>query len=158
VVKGYLEPVLSEKVNLVNASILLQQRQIKLVTSTTSETRGYTGMITVRAFGKSQESSAAGTVFPGEGARLIRLNDYRLEAELEGINLIIQNLDKPGVIGLIGSTLGNFDVNIANMHLSRTPERGKAMAVIRVDDEVPVRVIETLRDHPNITSVQQVRL
>lgn len=157
-VKGYLEPVLSEKVNLVNATILLQQRQIDLVTSTTSETRGYTGMITVRAFGKEQVSSAAGTVFPGEVARLIRLNDYRLEAELEGINLIVQNLDKPGVIGLVGSTLGNFDVNIANMHLSRTPERDKAMAVIRVDNEVPVRAMESLRGHPNITSVQQVRL
>ena len=158
IVKGYLEPVLSEKVNLVNASILLQQRQIELVTSTTSETRGYTGMITVRAFGKGQLSSAAGTVFPGEGARLIRLNDYRLEAELEGVNLIVQNLDRPGVIGIIGSTLGNFHVNIANMHLSRTPERDKAMAVIRVDDEVPAQAMESLRDHPNITSVLQVRL
>ncbi|MFC1533634.1 phosphoglycerate dehydrogenase [Thermodesulfobacteriota bacterium] len=158
VVKGFLEPVLSERVNLVNAPILLRQRQIKLVTSTTSDPRGYLGMITVRTFGKGQASSTAGTVFPGEGTRLIRLNNYRLEAELEGINLIVQNFDKPGVIGLIGSTLGEFDVNIANMHLSRTPERDKAMAIIRVDDEAPVEAIETLRNHPNIISVQQVIL
>ena len=157
-VKGFLEPVLSEKVTLVNASILLDQRQIKLVTSTTSENRGYPGTITVKATGKEQESSASGTVFPGEGARLIRLNTYRLEAELEGINLIIQNLDTPGVIGLIGRTLGDFHVNIANMHLSRTPERDRAMSIIRIDEEAPDQALETLREHPHIISVQQVRL
>ncbi|RLB81645.1 MAG: phosphoglycerate dehydrogenase [Deltaproteobacteria bacterium] len=158
VVKGLLEPVLAEKVNLVNAPILLRERQIKLVTSTTSEPRGYTGMITVRVMGKGQTSSAAGTVFPGEGARLIRLNDYRLEAELQGINLLIQNLDRPGVIGFIGSTMGNYRVNIANMHLSRTSEGSKAMAIIRLDEEAPPEVLDTLRSHPNILSVQQVKL
>jgi len=157
-IKGFLEPVLSEKVNLVNAPILLRDRHVKLVTSKTSEERGYTGMIAIRAFGKQRTSSAAGTVFPGEAARLIRLNNYRLEAELEGINLIVQNRDKPGVIGLLGTTLGKFHVNIANMHLSRTPERDKAIAIIRVDGETPAEAMETLQNHPDIISVQQVRL
>ncbi len=158
VIKGFLEPVLAEKVTLVNAPILLQRRQIELITSSTSDTRGYSGMIMVRATGKGQVSSARGTVFPGEGPRLIRLNTYRLEAELEGINLIIQNLDKPGVIGLIGSTLGDFQVNIADMHLSRTPVKDRAMSIIRIDEEAPASALEKLRRHPNILSVQQVRL
>jgi D-3-phosphoglycerate dehydrogenase len=158
VVKGFLEPVLSEKVNMVNAPILLQQRQINLVTAITSDPRGYPGMITVSAVGKADTSSAAGTVFPAEGARLIRLNNYRLEAELEGINLVVQNMDKPGVIGLLGLTLGNFGINIANMHLSRTPEKDRAMAIIRIDNEAPVEVLETLRNHANILSVQQILL
>ena len=157
-VKGFLEPVLSEKVNLVNAPILLGQRKIELITSSTSETGGYTGMIKIRTYGKSSVTSAAGTVFSGEGARLIRLNDYRLEAQLEGTNLIVQNLDKPGVIGVIGTTLGNFQVNIANMHLSRTPELDKAMAIIRIDHDAPDDVITTLAQHPHILSVQQVRI
>jgi len=89
---------------------------------------------------------------------LIWLNNYRLEAELEGINLLVQNLDKPGVIGLIGTTLGNYQVNIANMHLSRTPERDKAMAIIRLDGAAPDEVLDILRSHPNILSVQQVKL
>jgi D-3-phosphoglycerate dehydrogenase len=157
-VKGFLEPVLSEKVNLVNAPILLGQRKIELMTSTTSETGGYTGMITIRAHGTKTVSSASGTVFSGEGPRLIRLNDYRLEAELEGINLIVQNLDKPGAIGIMGNTLGDYQVNIANMHLSRTPQRDKAMAIIRIDNEAPDQAISTLLSHPSILSVQQVRL
>jgi D-3-phosphoglycerate dehydrogenase len=158
VVKGLLEPVLAERVNLVNAPILLRERRIKLVTSTTSESRGYTGMITVRVSGKGKTSSAAGTVFPGEAARLIRLNNYRLEAELRGINLVIQNLDRPGTIGVIGSTLGEHKANIANMHLSRTPERDKAMAIIRLDSEAPSKALDSLRNHPSILSVQQVKL
>jgi D-3-phosphoglycerate dehydrogenase len=158
VVKGFLDPILSERVNLVNAPILLQKRQIHLVTSTTSNPYGYPGLITVKAVDKGQTSSASGTVFPGEGARLIRLNNYRLEAELEGINLIIQNQDKPGVIGLIGSTLGDFQVNIANMHLSRTSEKDAAMAIIRIDEEAPKEAIQILRDHPHIISVQLVKL
>ena len=157
-IKGLLDPVLSERVNLVNAPILLRERRIELETSTTSEPRGYTGMIAVRVRSKGEVSSAAGTVFPGEGARLIRLNDYRLEAELEGINLLIQNFDRPGTIGVIGNTLGAYEVNIANMHLSRTPARDKAMAIIRVDDEVPAEALEALLAHPNIISVQQIKL
>jgi D-3-phosphoglycerate dehydrogenase len=158
VIKGLLDPIMAERVNLVNAPLLLKERQIELITSTTSEGKGYTGQITVRAKGREEEFSAAGTVFQGEEIRLVSLNNYRLEAELEGINLLIQNLDKPGTIGAIGTTLGQYEVNIANMHLSRTPRRDTAIAIIRIDVEAPPEALETLRNHPNILSVQQVRL
>ncbi len=158
VIKGLLDPILAEKVNLVNAPLLLKQRQIELTTSSLAETKGYTGLITVRVKGKTCESSAAGTVLPGEEVRLIRLNDYPLESELEGANLLIQNLDKPGTIGFIGTTLGTFQVNIANMHLARTPQRDRAIAIVRIDDEAPPEALAALQNHPNIISVQQVRL
>jgi D-3-phosphoglycerate dehydrogenase len=158
VIKGLLDPILSEEVNLVNAPLLLEERHIELSTSTTSEKKGYTGLITVRVKGQDRKYSATGAVFPGEEIRLIRLNTYRLEAELEGINLLIQNLDKPGMIGFIGTTLGKHQINIANMHLSRTPERDKAIAIVRLDNEAPREVLEALSNHPNILSVQQVSL
>lgn len=159
VIKGLLEPILAEQVNLINAPLLLKERQIELVTSTTMESRGYTDKITVRVQGgERQQSSAAGTVFQKDEIRLVRLNNYRLEAELQGINLLIQNRDKPGTIGYIGQTLGEHQVNIANMHLSRTPERDRAIAIVRLDGEAPLAALETLRSHPNILSVQQVRL
>jgi len=158
VIKGLLDPIMAEKVNLINAPLLLKQRQIDLTATTTSESKGYTGEITVRVKGKQEEYSASGAVFQGHEVRLVRLNDYRLEAELEGINLIIQNLDKPGTIGTIGVTLGQFDVNIANMHLSRTRERDRAVAIIRIDNEAPPEALDILRAHPSIISVQQVKL
>jgi len=159
VIKGLLEPVLAERVNLINAPVLLKQRQIELVTSTTSQSRGYTGEITVKVKGCAQEEySASGAVFPGQEVRLVRLNDYMLEAELEGINLIIQNKDKPGVIGYIGTTLGKFNVNIANMHLARSRDKERAIAIVRLDNETPPEALEVLRSHPNILLVQQVRL
>jgi D-3-phosphoglycerate dehydrogenase / 2-oxoglutarate reductase len=158
VIKGLLDPIMAEKVNLINAPLILKQRQIELTSSTTSESKGYTGEITVRVKGKKEEYSVSGAVFQGHEVRLVRLNDYRLEAELEGINLVIQNLDKPGTIGLIGVTLGQFDVNIANMHLSRTRERDRAVAIIRIDNEAPSEALDILRAHPSIISVQQVKL
>ncbi len=157
VIKGLLDPVMAEKVNLINAPLILKQRQIELTASTTSESKGYTGEIAVKVTGKKEVYSAAGTVIQGQ-VRLVRLNDYRLEAELEGINLIIQNLDKPGMIGFIGTTLGNFNVNIANMHLSRTPEHDSAVAIVRLDNEAPNDAIEVLRAHPGIVFVKQVKL
>ena len=153
--KGLLDPILNEKVNFVNAPVLLKERKIELIASSTSETRGYTGLIRVTVQGKGERFTAAGTVFSGKELRLVRLFNYRLETELSGINLIVQNLDKPGMIGFIGSTLGNFQLNIANMHLSRTPKREKAIAIVRLDEEVPPEAIEVLRSHPNIISVEQ---
>jgi D-3-phosphoglycerate dehydrogenase len=159
VIKGLLDPILAEKVNLINAPLLLKQRQIELTSSATSQSRGYTGEITVTVKGPGKkEYSASGVVFLGHGVRLVRLNDYMLEAELEGTNLIIQNLDKPGTIGHIGTTLGNFNVNIADMHLARTRERDRAIAIVRLDNEAPPEAIRVLQDHPNIIFVQQVKL
>jgi D-3-phosphoglycerate dehydrogenase len=159
VIKGLLDPIMAEKVNLINAPLILKQRGIELTASTTSQSRGYTGEITVKVKGCGKEEySASGAVFPGQEVRLVRLNDYMLEAELEGINLIIQNLDKPGIIGHIGTTLGNFSVNIANMHLARSRERDRAIAIVRLDNEAPMEAQEILRTHPSIISVQQVKL
>ncbi len=158
VIKGLLDPIMAEKVNLINAPLLLRQRQIELTATTTSESKGFTGEITVRAKSKDEEYSASGTVLPGSEIRLVQLNNYRLEAELEGINLIIQNMDKPGTIGIIGTTLGDYSVNIANMHLSRTRERDKAIAIIRVDNEAPPEAVEALKKHPHIILVKQVKI
>lgn len=159
VAKGLLDPVLSEKVNLINAPVLLKHRQIELTASTTSQSRGYTGEITVTARGPgNMEFTATGAVFLGREVRLVRLNDYMLEAELQGVNLIIQNLDKPGTIGHIGMTLGKFNVNIADMHLARSRAEDRAIAIIKLDGEAPQEVLEALRSHPSIVSVQQVKL
>ncbi len=159
VIKGLLDPIMAEKVNLINAPLLLKQRQIELTTSSTSQCRGYTGEITVTVKGPGKmEYSASGAVFLGQAIRLVRLNDYMLEAELKGINLIIQNFDKPGTVGHIGTTLGKFNVNIADMHLARSRERDRAIAIVRLDNEAPAEALEALRRHPNIIFVQQVKL
>ena len=157
-IKGLLDPIMAEKVNLVNAHLLLQERQVELVASTTSKSCGYTGKITLRGKGKQGWFSAAGTVLPGEDIRLVNINSYRLEAELEGVNLLVQNLDKPGTIGFIGTTLGQYEVNIANMHLSRTPDKERAIAIIRLDEEAPAEALGALQDHPNILWLRQVKL
>ena len=88
VTKGLLDPIMAEKVNLINAPVLLKQRQIELIASTTSQSRGYTGEITVRRWGPEKWSLQPRELFSGTGSPPGSLNDYMLEAGLEGINLM----------------------------------------------------------------------
>ncbi|MFP5213035.1 MAG: ACT domain-containing protein, partial [Acidobacteriota bacterium] len=78
-------------------------------------------------------------------------------AQLEGTNILIQNLDMPGTIGFIGTTLGNYNVNIANLHLSRTPQKDRAICILRIDAEAPAEAIEAIRSNPNILYCRQVK-
>jgi D-3-phosphoglycerate dehydrogenase len=98
-------------------------------------------------------------VFGNDGPpRLVRMNQYFLEAILEGNILVMENLDKPGIIGAIGVLLGENRINIAGFHLGRDQEGGKAVAFINVDAPVPREVLEEASQLPNILSVKQITL
>jgi D-3-phosphoglycerate dehydrogenase len=112
----------------------------------------------VRTETKTDRCTVTGAVFPNGEIRLVRFDEYRLEAELAGINLLIQNVDKPGMIGFIGTTLGDHRINIANMHLVQSPGRDKAIAILRLEAEAPPEVLDKVRNSPDIISVRQVRL
>jgi len=148
--KGFLEWVLAEEVNMVNAPVIMSSRGIELDVATTSEVRGYTGLITLSAVTDKGEFHVAGTVFPEPQCRIVQIDEYRMEAPLEGRMLLISNFDRPGVIGFIGSTLGSFQVNIADMHLSRVRDKGTAICLVTVDNPVPPKALQALREHENI--------
>jgi D-3-phosphoglycerate dehydrogenase len=148
--KGFLERTLAEEVNLVNAPVIMRSRGIELDVATTSEVRGYTGLITLTVVTDEGESQVAGTVFPLPICRIVGINDYRMEATLEGRILLISNHDRPGVIGFIGTTLGKHQINIADMHLSRIRSRGTAMCLVTVDSPVPPETLQALREYNDI--------
>ncbi|MBW1979818.1 MAG: phosphoglycerate dehydrogenase [Deltaproteobacteria bacterium] len=151
--KGFLERALAEQVNLVNAPVLMRNRGIEVEVATTSEVRGYTGLITVKVVTDRGEFQVAGTVFPEPQCRIVQIDEYRVEAPLEGHMLLITNYDRPGVIGFIGTTLGNHQVNIADMHLSRVRSKGTAICLVTVDGTVPPAAFQALRDFENIIQV-----
>ena len=100
-----------------------------------------------------------GAVFGKDGPpRLVRMNQYCGEAILEGNMLIMENLDKPGIVGAIGVLLGENKINIAGFHLGRDEEGGKAVAFINVDAPVPKEVLEKASELPNILSVKYITL
>jgi D-3-phosphoglycerate dehydrogenase len=148
--KGFLERALAEEVNLVNAPVMMRSRGIKVDVTTTSEARGYTGLISLSVVTDKGESQVAGTVFPTPECRIVGIDEYRMEAPLEGRMLLISNYDRPGVIGFIGTTLGDHQVNIADMHLSRIRSKGTAICLVTVDNPVTPAALQALKEYENI--------
>jgi len=100
----------------------------------------------------------AGTVLEGQLLRIVQIDKYRVDIEPEGILLVFENKDVPGVIGKIGSILGSAGVNIAGFRLGREKKGGIALGILNLDEEVPQHVLEELRSIPEIVFVKQVIL
>jgi D-3-phosphoglycerate dehydrogenase len=104
------------------------------------------------------ELAVSGTLFTGNEPRLVSIDGYRVDAVPRGRLLVARNRDKPGVIGFIGSVLGEHNVNIAGMYNARETNGGEALTVYSLDDAVPAAGLSALTDDDRITEVQQLDL
>ena len=157
VVKGSLDPFMEDAVNYVNSLALAKGRSIRVIESKVLEEADYTSLITVAVKSDRGTSEVAGTLFSHREPRVVRINEFRLEAIPEGYLLIFSNLDVPGVIGTIGTLLGKNQVNIAGMQLGRERPGGRAVSVVNVDAPIPTHVLEEIRRLPNIVFVKLVK-
>jgi D-3-phosphoglycerate dehydrogenase len=152
----------SENVNRINAAAVAQERGIRVHEERQESHRGGAeGVLAVALHAVSGVSHASATVLHGEQPRLLEYDGIDIEAPLEGTLIVCRNLDVPGVIGKIGSTLGEHGVNIANFALGR--ERSgvkpvKALAVVQVDAPVPTAVLDALRTIEAMLEAKLVRL
>jgi D-3-phosphoglycerate dehydrogenase / 2-oxoglutarate reductase len=159
VLRGLLETVTTERVNLVNARTLAKARGISLVERKTRDAGGYAAQLTM----SSDESpgqrgiTVGGTVAAGE-PRITRLGAYRLDMEPADVMLITRHTDKPGMVGRIGAMLGEADVNISGMHLARTRPREDALMILALDDDVPADVEAAIRDQEAVLDLWLIRL
>ncbi|MBI4518224.1 MAG: phosphoglycerate dehydrogenase [Deltaproteobacteria bacterium] len=159
VLRGLLNRVLEAgEVNYVNAAAIARDRGIKVVEARTSQAKGYLNLVTVRATTNQGETHVAGVVFGRKVVRLVRINDFYLEAVPEGHIVMLHNRDVPGVVGAVGSLLGEAKINIAGLELGRERVGGMAISLIHVDGPVPPAVLERLRTLPQIVSAQLLTL
>jgi D-3-phosphoglycerate dehydrogenase len=142
--KGLLEPVLSLPVNLVNAPILAESRGIKVSETKSTTPSEYTNLITVALYWDKEVRKVAGTVIGKGEPRIVNINGYRVDFVPEGIVLITSHIDKPGIIGKVGTILGEKDINIAGMNVGREEKRGKAVMVLSVDESIPPEVLQEI--------------
>src|SRR5215467_10646456 len=144
VLKGLLERVTAQAVNLVNAHLVARDRglQVSVITDEDAAS-GYTNLVTVTTHAAAGSKVIAGTVFDGV-PRIVRLRDLRVEFVPEGHILVLSYEDRPGMVGEIGSILGRNNVNIASMHVGRRTKRGRAIVVLLLDEEVPPDVMEKI--------------
>jgi D-3-phosphoglycerate dehydrogenase len=156
VLKGLLESV-TDRVNMVNAPVVAQERGIKVIESKASRPRDFASTITTRVRG-CVDRLIAGAVFHGGQPRIVRIDDFMLEVIPEGPTILLHNHDRPGVVGAVGTILGEEGVNIARMQLGLVRERSEAAMLVNVDSKPDARVMERLRSLPNMISAQLVDL
>jgi D-3-phosphoglycerate dehydrogenase len=156
--KGVFEP-LEWQVNAVNAPKIAEERGIEVTESKTRQSEDFQSLVTVTVGDDDEELSVCGTQFTGDDPRIVRIDGYRVDAIPHGRMLVARNYDKPGVIGFIGTVLGDNGVNIAGMfNARRADEGGEALTVYNLDDHVPDEVRDELLADERIIDVKYLTL
>jgi len=155
--KGVFEP-LEWQVNAVNAPKIAEERGIEVTEEKTHQSEDFQSLVTVTVGDGDKEIGACGTLFAGDDPRIVRLDGYRVDAVPHGQMLVVRNYDRPGVLGLIGTVLGDNDVNIAGMFNGRETLGGEAMTVYNLDESVPETAVEEIRADERIIEVTQITL
>lgn len=158
VVGGLLSPVIEERVNVVNVNMIAEQRGMKVVEIREDASETYRNLLTVELATSRGTTVVSGTDVLGS-CHIVRVNDYRLDIRLGGGYLLfIENQDTPGMIGAVGTLAGESDVNISFMEVGRLERRGLAMMAIGVDEPMPEKALNQIKEMRGILSVRQVQV
>ncbi len=157
---GLLEGALEEEVNLINAEVLLRDRGIQLEEQTRDRSLSFQSLITAQVETDRGTFKAGGTVFGQRMIRLVQVDDFRLEAYLDGILLAFRHRDVPGIIGHIGTIFGSHGVNIAQMAVGRAGAEpgGEAVGVMNLDSLPPEEALQQVAQHEAIQRLQVIQL
>ena len=158
VLKGLLEPMVAESVNYVNAPAIAAGRGIKITESRTPASGDTTGaVLTVRKRGGSTEREISGVAL-GKDLRILTIDGYRVDVRPAGPMLVTQHTDRPGVIGKVGTLLGDNAINIAGMHVGRESEGTRAVMVLKLDTPTPDPLLEQIRQIDGMETARLVQL
>ncbi|MBB6051732.1 phosphoglycerate dehydrogenase [Armatimonas rosea] len=158
VLKGLLVPALGESVNYVNAPALAASRGVKVTESRGPRSDDYERQITVLATDDRGTHAVTGTVFGKNDPHIVFLDTYPVDFRPSGHHIMVRNHDRPGMIGKIGTILGEGGVNIAGMYVGRDEKDGTAVMALSVDTAASPEVTETIRSLDGILSVRHVVL
>jgi D-3-phosphoglycerate dehydrogenase len=159
VLMGLLQNVLgADQVNFVSAGHLASQRGIAVARTALSQRSDYTEYVEVVLQAEHGELRLAGALLGDTHPRIVRIEDYRVDIVPAGALIVLKNHDVPGVIGRVGTILGDHDINIAEYHQARMSKGGQALAAIAVDGDVDESVREALLELPEVSSAVVVRL
>ena len=158
VIKGLLTTILAESVNYVNASVLAKERGIKITESKSSTATQFSNLIQVEVKTDKKKSVVAGTLFTREDSRIVMIDHFDVEAAPEGYSLLISNRDVPGIVGQIGTLLGDNHINIAGMTLGRDKPGGQARTLLKIDNPIPDNVMQEIKRSKNILDAKLIKL
>jgi len=148
--KGLLDPILQQPVNIVNAEFIAKERGITVSETVTQESSGFKNLITLKIRTDKTEETVSGSVFFKGRSRIVAVGGYTMDMIPEGYVIVSRHLDKPGVIGRASTILGKNNINIAGMQVGRINPGEQALMVLNVDSEVPEPVMDEIRSMPGI--------
>lgn len=152
--KGLLTPHLSASVNFVNAQAIAENRGIEFSSTLHATPTDYTNLLTFRV----NDVCVSATLFSEKNQRVVAINNFRVEFKPEGYLIYMVNKDVPGVVGKVGTILGDREINIAEYNLARAEEGGLAMAVITIDSALDAETLSFLRSFKEMQEVKLIRL
>ena len=153
---GLLAPIL-DSVNMVSAPALARQRNIAVTEMKHERDCDYQTLIRLTVTTERGSRSVSGTLFGGDKPRLVEIKGIAMEAELGAHMLYITNEDRPGLIGALGKTLGDAEVNIATFHLGRAERGADAIALLELDEPISAEVLGRVRALPHIKQATALR-
>lgn len=155
---GLLQPISEDHVNVVNVDIIAQRRGISIMEKHVPTHQVYANLITVRLVSGGGSTEVSGTL-AHDGPRIVSIDDFWVEVPpTEGYIMLCENRDRPGMIGALGTLLGEYNVNISFMNVGRHAKRGEALMVVALDDSLTPEQIERVREISGILSVKLARL
>ena len=158
VLKGLLSPILEDVINYVNAPIVAKERGIEVKEVKSSDAGDFSSLIRIKVEAGPRTYSLGGTLFHRQEPRFVEINQFQVEVVSEGQMILIDNVDRPGVIGMVGQILGQHDVNIARMQCARVERGASALLIIGLDAPLASPVLDLLKKEKDILSVRMVDL
>jgi D-3-phosphoglycerate dehydrogenase len=156
--KGLLTPILKDDVNFVNAPYIAAERGIKVVESKSRTSEDFASLVRLSVKTLEGENIVSGTIFGKNMPRILRINNFYLEAVPEGHNLLIRSEDTPGVIGAIATTLGKHGVNISRMAVGEERDTKQNVILMAASSPVSEAIVEELLGSDRVFSVIKLDL
>lgn len=157
-VKGILDKGMKGGVNYVNALVIAKEKGFQITETINNTVKDYSSLLTVAIKNEKGSHSISGTVFGKTEMRIVNLDGSNTDFTPSGPMIWMAHQDKPGIVGKLGTILGNNGVNIAGLHVGRQEVGGKAVAMVNVDNEVPEKVLAELKGIPQIQDLRFVSL
>lgn len=154
---GLIDGHLSEPVNVINARAVARKRGITVAESADTEDASHTNRLTLTIEVGGETVSVAGYVTPS-GPRIIGIGGYQTDFAPARYMVLVHHTDQPGMIGRVGSLLGEQDINIASMQVARYRPRGEAFMILMVDEDPGQRALETIRAIDGVVTARLIHL
>ncbi|MGC8605174.1 MAG: NAD(P)-dependent oxidoreductase, partial [Desulfomonilaceae bacterium] len=155
---GLLTPIMMDDVNQVNAPMVAEERGILVSETKVSRSENFISLLRFKVITQNREHIVEGTLFGKSEPRMVRYGHFRGEFDVSGELILIHGMDKPGLIGQVGATLGNHGINISHFQFARYQPGGEALLFLTTDTKAGDEVLNDLQAVSHVVSVRRITI